>query len=616
MNKVDSVFQNLNNNHNLQSINNAYNPDNSTKVLIFCYVYNHEKYLQECLDGMLSQLVDFNVKIIIHNDNSSDDSLKICEEYENKYPQIIKVISQTSNLYDKAHGLLPIFKHLRKYHEGKYIAICEGDDFWKNPYKLAFQVAMMDGDDSLSFCVHKVDVFDQGKQKVVRTLPAKDFKLKSGILDSRRFIDLTSKKYPFQTSSYFFRTKDFSQYLDNVPSFAETMPTEDESLLLYFGQLGNVAYLNSSLSVYRKFSEGSWSNDHKNANDANHGDYRLAKMVEAIKQFDAFTDGRFHKECEYRIIKHEFRTLLNHNRIDEIFKNSKYRRYFMIKYPKEYWIMLIQRLFKKDDMKQSGNELSVNEVKELILKILVDFDEFCEKYGLSYSLAGGTLLGAIRHKGFIPWDDDIDVYMPRDDYDFLLRHYNKWGKKKGYKVISNKNRGFFMMISKIIDTNTFAMEKNRSEKIGVWIDLLPVDYIDDTMTKEEKDLLYSYSEELYYLGRKDFINVNGIIRRLKKAIVRYAKKQVILIKFRKIIASHRGEYNCCFYSRRRQSVWERLPKDLGIKNSGRRILFENRSFQVMKKMDDYIVMYFGENYMELPPENERISHECAIRKRI
>ena len=80
-------------------------------------------------------------------------------------------------------------------------------------------------------------------------------------------------------------------------------------------------------------------------------------------------------------------------------------------------------------------EMTKNEVQQVSLEILQDFHEFCVKNSIRYSLSGGTLLGAIRHNGFIPWDDDIDVEMPRPDYDKLIRTYVS---KNGYEIFSRE----------------------------------------------------------------------------------------------------------------------------------------------------------------------------------
>lgn len=259
-----------------------------------------------------------------------------------------------------------------------------------------------------------------------------------------------------------------------------------------------------------------------------------------------------------------------------------------------------------------NKEMSIEEVKKYILNILIDFDEFCTNYNLDYSLAGGTLLGAVRHKGFIPWDDDIDVYMPRKDYEFLLKKYNKWGKNKGYKIISAANNGFYMMIAKIIDTKTIAVEKNRTEKIGVWIDILPVDYVGE-INEKDKDILFRCSEEMYFLGTTKYLESNNFIKRLVKKTLRPFKKRKLIRQFNKIIKNNAGDNNACFYSKRRKKVWSTLPKNLGFVSSNVKLEFEGKSFKVMKGWRDYLVIYFGNDYMKLPPENERVSHECALR---
>lgn len=344
--KIKNIYNALVNDTTLKSVFDSYDTSKPIKVLVFCYVYNHSKYLNKCLESILGQKVNFNVKILIHNDNSTDSSLKIIENYQNKYPKVIEVVSQKENLYDRNHGLLPIFMHLRKYHEGKYIAMCEGDDYWSNPFKLAFQSTIMDKFESLSFCVHKVDVLNENSQQIVRCLPSRKLHLKSGVIKPNKFMSILSKKYPFQTSSYFFKTNDFSSYLDNLPEFAKIMPTEDESLLLYFGQLGNSYYYNKTMSIYRKFSVGSWSNEQKQL-AVEQNNKRLTKMIEAVEAFDKYTNNIFHKMTKKRVIKDKFMILCNQEKYDEIYHNKDLKRYFLKKYPKDYLAKKIRMIIKR-----------------------------------------------------------------------------------------------------------------------------------------------------------------------------------------------------------------------------------------------------------------------------
>ena len=107
-------------------------------VSIWCLVYNHEPYLRQCLDGFVMQNTNFKFEAIVHDDVSTDSSAAIIREYAEKYPDIIKPIFETENQYSKRDGSLERIMH--EACKGKYIAICEGDDYWIDPLKLQKQV--------------------------------------------------------------------------------------------------------------------------------------------------------------------------------------------------------------------------------------------------------------------------------------------------------------------------------------------------------------------------------------------------------------------------------------------------------------------------------------------
>ncbi len=117
--------------------------DNEIKVSIECLVYNHEPYLRDCLDGIVMQKTNFRFEAIVHDDCSTDHSADIIREYEAKYPDIIKPIYEKENQYHKKDGLWnAVSPHLK----GKYIAFCEGDDYWVDPDKLQKEVDILDAD--------------------------------------------------------------------------------------------------------------------------------------------------------------------------------------------------------------------------------------------------------------------------------------------------------------------------------------------------------------------------------------------------------------------------------------------------------------------------------------
>ena len=120
-----------------------------------------------------------------------------------------------------------------------------------------------------------------------------------------------------------------------------------------------------------------------------------------------------------------------------------------------------------------NKKLSSEEIKQIELNLLLKLDEICKKYKLRYYLCGGTLLGAVRHKGFIPWDDDIDVLMPREDFEKLLRLEKKQKQDTVEKIVSWKSGNSIYPFIKLINTNTVLKEKYLSEEFttGIWIDI-------------------------------------------------------------------------------------------------------------------------------------------------
>ena len=127
-------------------------------VSIVCEVYNHELYLRDCLEGFVMQKTDFPFEILIHDDASTDKSAVIIREYESKYPSLFKPIYQKENQYSKGVGIWKDIQFPRA--KGKYIALCEGDDYWTDPYKLQKQVDILETDDTLIACCTNTSIVD------------------------------------------------------------------------------------------------------------------------------------------------------------------------------------------------------------------------------------------------------------------------------------------------------------------------------------------------------------------------------------------------------------------------------------------------------------------------
>lgn len=128
-------------------------------VSVCCLTYNHESYIREALDGFLMQNTNFKYEILVHDDASTDGTADIIREYQKQYPELIKPMFQDVNQYSKGvRGMNVRFNFPRA--SGKYLALCEGDDYWTDPFKLQKQVDFLRANPDLSFCCHAVNRVD------------------------------------------------------------------------------------------------------------------------------------------------------------------------------------------------------------------------------------------------------------------------------------------------------------------------------------------------------------------------------------------------------------------------------------------------------------------------
>ena len=135
------------------------------KVSINCTTYNQEMYIAEAIESFLMQKTTFSYEILIHDDASTDNTREIIKKYEEKYPDIIKPIYQSENKYSK--GVKVGYEYNFKRARGKYIALCEGDDYWTDPYKLQKQVDYMEANPDCTLCMHSVDLINGKNQKKI-----------------------------------------------------------------------------------------------------------------------------------------------------------------------------------------------------------------------------------------------------------------------------------------------------------------------------------------------------------------------------------------------------------------------------------------------------------------
>lgn len=257
------------------------------------------------------------------------------------------------------------------------------------------------------------------------------------------------------------------------------------------------------------------------------------------------------------------------------------------------------------------------ELHDILLDMLDEFCRVCNENNLTYYLIGGSCLGAVRHKGFIPWDDDIDVGMPRKDFEKFNIIAQK--KLKGGLFLQNfkTDPNYYYEFCKIRNSNTTYIEDGLSDldiNHGLFLDVFPIDYVPNTvLSKAEfriKRAMYDNYINEYYKGKPKQASFQ------KKAMSLFAKiaiKDVFEAKDKrnelfKKISYQPTEYIANFYG-----AWakkEIVPAD--VFSEGVDALFEGRTVRVPTNYDAYLSHVYG-NYMQLPPENKRVSHhECKV----
>lgn len=147
---------------------NNYKVQNPILVTICCTAYNQEKYIRQCLDGFVMQKTQFCFEAVVHDDASTDNTAAIIKEYAEKYPEIIKPLFETENQYSKHNGSLR--RIMRENMRGKYIATCEADDYWTDPYKLQKQVDILESDPNVSMVYTAFRTVDSNGEFMLRPI--------------------------------------------------------------------------------------------------------------------------------------------------------------------------------------------------------------------------------------------------------------------------------------------------------------------------------------------------------------------------------------------------------------------------------------------------------------
>ncbi|GKH61115.1 LicD family protein [Campylobacter ureolyticus] len=257
-------------------------------------------------------------------------------------------------------------------------------------------------------------------------------------------------------------------------------------------------------------------------------------------------------------------------------------------------------------------EISLDEAKEKMLEMMCYIDKVCRDNNIKYSLAYGTLIGAIRHKGFIPWDDDMDIMLTRDNYDKLIEIIKKDDK---YDFL-DFDSGFILNFSKICYKNTLAIEKDKyrlkCNLLGVFVDVFPIDNLPVKEPKRHLRKISLIQHLLIYRNFNMILSPGNFLKKIAKlsllfplfciSRVFFTKKYLIRI-LKETILKYKN------ITTKKCGIFSDGLKEIYDKNDFKNYIdvsFENFKLMAVQNYDAILKIYYGD-YMKLPPEEKRIN---------
>ena len=272
------------------------------------------------------------------------------------------------------------------------------------------------------------------------------------------------------------------------------------------------------------------------------------------------------------------------------------------------------RLFHKKKIMTKEEQVNY---KEILVKTFSQFIRICEENNLQYFCAGGTIIGAVRHKGLIPWDDDIDVFMPREDYERFKTVGNMYD---GYKAIFPTNCNRVSVFGKFYDCNTTLWELEQIPFVyGIYVDIFPLDETNDN----ESGFLRKYKrlrklQRLYQLAQykpsiSNFVSSikSGDKKQIAKNFLSLLVPSILIKKYRDDIISFEkhisnapvGTHYASYFG----DYWNKEFLEREWFDDYVEVPFENINVRLCKGYKEYLTRIYGD-YMQLPPKEKRVSH--------
>jgi glycosyltransferase involved in cell wall biosynthesis len=310
---------------------------NEILVSISCITYNHENYIADAIESFLMQKTNFLYEILIHDDASTDRTADIIREYERKYPDLIKPIYQTENQYSKG---VNIDRFNNERARGKYIASCEGDDFWTDPYKLQKQVDYTEKHPECSMCIHAVYRVTPDKKKL-----KSHFRPNIGnkIFTTEEIIEGAGSGCELHISNSILYPTIFSK---NEPDFFNNAPVGDYPLAVYLALQGTVYYIDEFMSSYRVNVKGSWTNTILSNSEKAIAHHK--KGIDMLDKINLYTGYKYnntiHNVKKRKLFKLLFTIKLAHGKFKEV-NEREFKEFYSVLDTKSKTIIRLAEYF-------------------------------------------------------------------------------------------------------------------------------------------------------------------------------------------------------------------------------------------------------------------------------
>lgn len=250
----------------------------------------------------------------------------------------------------------------------------------------------------------------------------------------------------------------------------------------------------------------------------------------------------------------------------------------------------------------------LKELQERILQILVGIDKVCREHGLTYYLAYGTMLGAYRHKGFIPWDDDLDVCMPRPDYEKFIAQAHEWLPEHLEFICPELDKNYPIAFGKVQDNRTTLIERIYLKYLGgIYCDVFPLDGVPQNPLRRRLHIMQYFvcSHLLYQLFRDPYKHGHGPNSWFSLVLHWLFSRNAIQRRIRRLLMKYPyGESkDICLFDDSTRCVMPRT-----VFGKPQEVDFGGHNLWGVEKPEEYLTKIYGPTYMQLPPENQRRQH--------